>query len=77
MAIALADMDISGIQETISLIKGYGIASQLLALEVDVTNIGSVQSMVSETIKAFGRIDYGMFQRIHFAVVISRNKIKD
>ena len=61
MAIALADMDINGIQETISLIKSYGFSLQLLGLEVDVTNIASVKNMVSETVKAFSRIDYGMF----------------
>jgi NADP-dependent 3-hydroxy acid dehydrogenase YdfG len=61
VAIALADMDINGIQETISLIKSYGFALQLLALQVDVTQMASVKNMVSETIKAFSRIDYGMF----------------
>lgn len=76
-AIALVDMDVNGIQETISLIKSYGVALPLLALEVDVTNIASVKNMVLETIKSFGRIDYGMFKTTHFVLAASRNKNKD
>jgi NADP-dependent 3-hydroxy acid dehydrogenase YdfG len=60
VAIALADMDMNGIQETISLIRSYGFTLQLLALQVDVTQVASVKNMISKTIKAFSRIDYGM-----------------
>lgn len=71
-------MDVNGIQETISLIKSYGVALPLLALEVDVTNIASVKNMVLETIKSFGRIDYGMFKTLHFALAAAETfKTKD
>ncbi|PWY72570.1 NAD(P)-binding protein [Aspergillus eucalypticola CBS 122712] len=58
-AIALADINIEGVNETISLIQAQGYPVETLALETDVTLVTSVQSMVSETVKSFGRIDYG------------------
>ncbi|KAJ5131994.1 hypothetical protein N7448_006152 [Penicillium atrosanguineum] len=57
-AIVLADIKIDGINETISLIKARGYATQTLGLETDVTDMVSVKHMVSETISAFGSLDY-------------------
>ncbi|KAF9886748.1 reductase [Aspergillus nanangensis] len=57
-AIALADIKIEGVNETISLIQARGYHVRTLALETDVTKVTSVRRMVSETVKAFGRIDY-------------------
>ncbi|KAL2815737.1 NAD(P)-binding protein [Aspergillus granulosus] len=58
VAIALADINMDNVQETMSMIKAHGFSSQLLALHVNVTSIASVKNMVSGVIKAFGRIDY-------------------
>lgn len=58
-AITLADIRIENAEETISIIETQGYKAQTLALKVDVTDASSVRSMVSETIKAFGSLDYG------------------
>lgn len=60
-AIALADIRIEGVLETISLIEAEQSKAQTLAIEVNVANDSSVKNMVSRTIEAFGRIDYGLF----------------
>jgi NAD(P)-dependent dehydrogenase (short-subunit alcohol dehydrogenase family) len=60
-AIALADITIEGMNATISSIKAQGCQVQTLALKTNVTDVVSVRSMVLETTKAFGGIDYGKF----------------
>ncbi|KAJ5433500.1 uncharacterized protein N7458_012656 [Penicillium daleae] len=57
-AIALADIKIEGIDETISLIKARGYTVQTLALERNVTDVVSVKRMVSDTVSTFGSLDY-------------------
>lgn len=59
-AIALADIKIEGIDETISLIKARGYTVQTLALETNVTDVVSVKRMVSDTVSTFGNLDYGL-----------------
>ncbi|KAJ5481645.1 hypothetical protein N7475_000457 [Penicillium sp. IBT 31633x] len=57
-AIALADIKIEGINGTISLIQAQEYQVETLALETNVADVTSVRKMVSETVKAFGGIDY-------------------
>ena len=58
-AIALADLNMKGLQETIKLIEDEVPNVKTLALEVNTTKIEDVQRMVSETVEAFGSLDYG------------------
>ena len=48
-----------GLQETIKLIEDEVPNVKTLALEVNTTKIEDVQRMVSETVEAFGSLDYG------------------
>ncbi|KAJ5717727.1 hypothetical protein N7488_003373 [Penicillium malachiteum] len=57
-AIALADINIKGIQETISLIQAQEKDVQTLAIEVNVADATSVRNMISRTVESFGRLDY-------------------
>ncbi|KAJ5646571.1 hypothetical protein N7490_002943 [Penicillium lividum] len=57
-AIALADVNIEGVNETISLIQAKGYGTKTVALEANVTDAISVKNMVAQTVKAFGSIDY-------------------
>ncbi|KAJ5548495.1 hypothetical protein N7513_005729 [Penicillium frequentans] len=60
-AMALADVNLEGVNETISLIKARGYSTKTLALEANVADAISVKNMVAQTVKAFGSIDYGSF----------------
>ncbi|KAJ5999342.1 hypothetical protein N7451_007152 [Penicillium sp. IBT 35674x] len=57
-AIALADVNLEGVNETISLIKAKESNTKTLALETNVADATSVRNMVAQTVKAFGSIDY-------------------
>jgi NAD(P)-dependent dehydrogenase (short-subunit alcohol dehydrogenase family) len=55
-AVTVADIDRSGAEETVEMIRALG--GQALAIEVDVTDSAAVARMVSETVAAFGGLDY-------------------
>jgi hypothetical protein len=42
------------------MIQAQGYKLQTLAIEANVTNAASVKRMVSETVKKFGSLDYGL-----------------
>lgn len=48
-----------GVNETIKLIESEVRSVKNLAIKADMTNLEDVQRMVSETVKAFGSLDYG------------------
>lgn len=60
----MADINVEGVQETISLIQAQGKDVQTLAIEVNVADATSVRNMVSKTVESFGRLDYGMFLKL-------------
>jgi NAD(P)-dependent dehydrogenase (short-subunit alcohol dehydrogenase family) len=72
-AIALADLNAKGIQETAALLKANGFNVQILEIEVDVTSEASVRNMISKTVECFGSIDYGMFSVALFQSIIARS----
>jgi 3-oxoacyl-[acyl-carrier protein] reductase len=53
--LVVGDVDKSGVQETANLCQGNGEAS--LALELDVTDEGSVEAAFTRTVERFGRLD--------------------
>jgi NAD(P)-dependent dehydrogenase (short-subunit alcohol dehydrogenase family) len=53
--VAVADIDLSGAEETVSLIQGAG--GQAIAVHVDVADAESVAAMVSTTVDTYGRLD--------------------
>jgi NAD(P)-dependent dehydrogenase (short-subunit alcohol dehydrogenase family) len=70
-AIALADLNANGINESAALLKANGSDVQLLEIEVDVTSEASVRNMVSKTVECFGSIDYGMFFAAPLSTTVS------
>lgn len=72
-AIALADIRIEGVRETISLIQAEQNDVQTLAIEVNVANASSVKDMLSRIIEVFGRIDYGLFPKFTIECGTSHN----
>jgi|SRR5882757_3726890 len=57
--ISLADLNTAGLQETVELIMREGYNTKTLAIETNTTDLESVRNLVSQTVKAFGRLDYG------------------
>ncbi|KAJ5664772.1 uncharacterized protein N7477_007220 [Penicillium maclennaniae] len=57
-AIALADLNVKGVNETIALLKAEGYNVETLALETNVADPISVRNVVEQTVKAFGSLDY-------------------
>ena len=53
--VAVADVDLSGAEETVRLIEGVG--GRGVALQVDVTKSGEVESLVERVVEEFGRLD--------------------
>ena len=53
--VAVADVDLSGAEETVRLIEGVG--GRGVALQVDVTKSGEVEALVDRVVKEFGRLD--------------------
>lgn len=58
-AITVVDINVDGIQETIKLIEAQHKNVKTLAVEANTTDLVAVKRMVSETIEAFGSLDYG------------------
>ena len=56
--IVIADVDAQLLESTKTEIKARHASVQVVAVTVDVRNQQSVQAMVDETIRTFGRIDY-------------------
>jgi NAD(P)-dependent dehydrogenase (short-subunit alcohol dehydrogenase family) len=58
-AIVLADVNLEGVHETISLIRTRGYSAKTMALEANVADAISVRNLVAQTVKEFGSLDYG------------------
>ncbi len=53
--VAVADVDLSGAEETVRLVEGVG--GRGVALQVDVTKSGEVKALVDKVVEEFGRLD--------------------
>lgn len=58
--IAIADLNVAGLKETEKLIKDVASDCAVLTLSVNMKDEKGVQTMISLTVKEFGRIDYAI-----------------
>jgi NAD(P)-dependent dehydrogenase (short-subunit alcohol dehydrogenase family) len=56
--IVLADRNEEGLQETQSFVTEESADCEVLIVQTDVSSAESVQNMVDEAVKTFGRVDY-------------------
>lgn len=66
--LALADVRAEAIKETVQMIRKAAPNVKLLELVVDVADEHSVQSMIDQTVKDFGTIEYGTWPGLKLSV---------
>jgi NADP-dependent 3-hydroxy acid dehydrogenase YdfG len=58
MKIAICDRNLDGLEETARLISGVNKDIEVLQVSVDLKNGTQVESMISQAVSTFGRVDY-------------------